>query len=224
MPLPHSQLLGFLSIQFSSPLRILGMSAVVDSRLDGGRSPRPFQFQPVFPPMISWMKHALAGSISVLTSIIISKIGQWALLACKFQQSDSLQSRPPSWQTQAPQMHSYHHVWLSPHQLTKPHLLSYAVVIYSSHLWSSSLAIYAGRLAAYQDIIVDDDPDLPFHVKHYSDVREKNQVDFSISSLSQSCGFGPILLPVLSKPPFCKFRSMMLYWCFPVSRKAYLSS
>lgn len=92
-------------------------------------------------------------------------------------------------------------LWLSPHQLTKPHVLSYAVVIYSSHLWSSSLAICAGRLAAYQDIIVDDDPDLPLPVKHYSHVHEKNQVDFCNSSLSQSCGFGSILLPVLSKPP-----------------------
>lgn len=90
MPVPHSQLLGFLSIPFSNTLRILGMSAVVDSRLDDRLSLRPFQFEPVLPSMISWMKHVLAGSISVLTPILISYVGRWTLFACRFQQSDSL--------------------------------------------------------------------------------------------------------------------------------------
>lgn len=80
-------------------------------------------------------------------------------------------------------------LWLSPHQLTKPHLLSYPVVIYSSHLWSSMMAIYASRLAAYQDIIVDDDPELPFNIQHYSQVHEKSQVDlFEIPSCLKTVG------------------------------------
>lgn len=67
-----SQLLEFLFMQLSNPPWILGMSAVVDSRPDDRLSPRPFQFQPVLPSMISWMKHVLAETTSILTSITIS--------------------------------------------------------------------------------------------------------------------------------------------------------
>lgn len=103
-------------------------------------------------------------------------------------------------------------VWLSPHQPSKPHLRSYPVVISPPHLWSSSEAICASRLAAYQDIVVDDDPDLPFNVEHYSQVHEKNQVDFFNPCLFQSYGLGHTLLPSLSQPSFFKDRSMMLSW------------
>ena len=54
--------------------------------------------------------------------------------------------------------------------------------------WRGNLA---GRQAAYQDILVDDDLDLPFHVEPYLHLHEKNQVVFSNSPLSQSCGFDP---------------------------------
>lgn len=77
-----------------------------------------------------------------------------------------------------------------PHQqLPKPHLLSYPGIIYLSHLWGSKVTLCAGRQAAYQDIIVDDGLDLPFHVEPYLHLHEKNQVFFSNSPLSQSCGF-----------------------------------
>lgn len=74
------------------------------------------------------------------------------------------------------------------------------------------MAICASRLAAYQDTGVDDDPDLPCNVQHYSQVHEKNQVDFFNPCLFQSYGLGHTLLLILSKPSFYKVRSMMLSW------------
>lgn len=51
------------------------------------------------------------------------------------------------------------------------------------------MAIYASRLAAYQDIIVDDDPELPLNIQRYSQVHEKSQVDlFEIPSCLKTVG------------------------------------
>lgn len=63
------------------------------------------------------------------------------------------------------------------------------------------MAICARRLAAYQHVIVADDPDLPFTVQHYSQVHEKNQVGFCNSSPSHSCGRGCTLVLLLSLNP-----------------------
>lgn len=111
-------------------------------------------------------------------------------------------------------------LWLSPHQLSKSHLLSYPVVTCGAPVWQSVLVGWLHTKTLSSTLVLT--CHLMFSIIHKCMWRTR--WIFKNPSLSQSCGIGHALLPILPKLSFYKVRSMMLSWCFPISRKTYLSS